>query len=275
MISLSCVTFSPDLKELENFLTSLAKAILYAEEKSLGHSFKLFFIDNGPTEHSLEVLERAKEISVGICSGLQIEILSGHGNIGFGAGNNIPLERDIGDYHIVLNSDLILDEKVLERGVRYLELNPGAVMTVPASYDPFSGELQYLCKRYPSILVLLVRFLRINVLKKIFRFQLSHYEYRPEIDRGEPFEPQIASGCFMMMRSCAFKAVRGFDERFFLYFEDFDLSLRISKIGKIVYLPAMKIQHFGGGAGGKGGGHVKMFLASAVKFFCKYKIVFI
>lgn len=76
----------------------------------------------------------------------------------------------------------------------------------------------------------------------------------------------IVSGCFMLFRTDALKALGGFDERYFLYFEDFDLSLRAQKLGRVVYYPGVRIQHYGGGAGRKGWRHIKMFLRSALTF---------
>jgi GT2 family glycosyltransferase len=59
----------------------------------------------------------------------------------------------------------------------------------------------------------------------------------------------------------------GFDPRYFLYFEDYDLSLRTGRIARIVYVPAVRIVHFGGGAADKGFQHIRLFAASAWRFF--------
>jgi GT2 family glycosyltransferase len=71
----------------------------------------------------------------------------------------------------------------------------------------------------------------------------------------------------MLCRTAALKAVSGFDEGYFLYFEDFDLSLRIAKIGELAYVPAMRIKHAGGHAARKGRAHIGMFVRSAMRFF--------
>jgi GT2 family glycosyltransferase len=78
----------------------------------------------------------------------------------------------------------------------------------------------------------------------------------------------IASGCFMLLRRAAFDAVGGFSPQFFLYFEDFDLSIRLRQAGwEIAYLPSMVITHYGGNAAKKGLAHIRMFVSSAVLFF--------
>jgi GT2 family glycosyltransferase len=62
-------------------------------------------------------------------------------------------------------------------------------------------------------------------------------------------------------------AVEGFDPRYFLYFEDFDLSLRLSKVAPIAYVPAVRIVHHGGHAAAKGFAHIRWFATSARRFF--------
>ena len=77
----------------------------------------------------------------------------------------------------------------------------------------------------------------------------------------------IVSGCFMFFRRDVLDAVGGFSPDYFLYFEDFDLSLRVSKVARIAYVPAVRIVHHGGDAARKGLKHIWMFTRSAVTFF--------
>jgi len=70
----------------------------------------------------------------------------------------------------------------------------------------------------------------------------------------------------MLCRTEILKKVGGFSEKYFLYFEDFDLSKKISKISDITYLPSVFIIHLGGKAAKKGLKHTYFFLVSAIKF---------
>ena len=70
------------------------------------------------------------------------------------------------------------------------------------------------------------------------------YNFYDDVLPPKPFQK--------LKRTKSFKKIRGFDKRYFLYFEDFDLSLRMSKVGKLVYAPNVKITHGGGGASKKG-----------------------
>ena len=74
----------------------------------------------------------------------------------------------------------------------------------------------------------------------------------------------------MFARTQAIKDVGGFDDGFFLYFEDFDLSLRMRKAGRVVFLPSTNIVHFGGYSAMKGVHHIKLFVLSAFRFFQKH-----
>ena len=71
----------------------------------------------------------------------------------------------------------------------------------------------------------------------------------------------------MLVRGSAFCAVNGFDESYFLYFEDYDLSRRLQSKGRLQYLPQMQIVHAGGNAARKGVRHIAMFVRSGIHFF--------
>ena len=71
----------------------------------------------------------------------------------------------------------------------------------------------------------------------------------------------------MLVRGECLTAVEGFDERYFLYFEDFDLSLRLGRLGKLLFAPQVRIVHHGGYAARKGWRHLQMFMRSGLRFF--------
>ena len=77
----------------------------------------------------------------------------------------------------------------------------------------------------------------------------------------------LVSGCFMFFRKKVLDRLGGFSPRYFLYFEDFDLSLRTALVADVVYVPAVRILHHGGYAAKKGLRHVRLFCASALRFY--------
>ena len=74
----------------------------------------------------------------------------------------------------------------------------------------------------------------------------------------------------MLLRGAAMRAVGGFDEDYFLYFEDYDLSLRLAREGRLLFDPAVRIVHHGGYAAQKGLHHIRLFVRSGVRFFRRH-----
>ena len=267
MLTASCVLYNPDSKMLEHTLDSLNMAMQKLSDDGLigGDNLQqsLYIINNSDTalcdfynENRLtnwNVLERSK-----------------HGNIGYGAGHNISIREVESKYHLVLNPDVIIHEESLLKAIQYMDEHPDVVLLSPFSSEPESGQLQYLCKGFPSVAVLALRFIDNSVLNKMFRSILARYEERQRIKANKLFNAEIVSGCFMLFRTDALKRLGGFDERYFLYFEDFDLSIRARRLGAVIYHPEVKIMHYGGGVGRKGWTHIQQFLGSAKLFFDQY-----
>jgi hypothetical protein len=198
--------------------------------------------------------------------GLELRLLHGHGNVGYGAAHNLLINDLKSDFHLMLNPDVVLDKQFFATGINYLIAQKDVALVSPmASHE--NGETQFLCKRYPSVFTLFVRGFLPRNSHKIFTKRLARYEMRDLHAKQINDGIHIASGCCMLTRSSALTAIKGFDARYFLYFEDFDLSLRIRQQGSIAYLPTMKIVHGGGYAARKGFSHVSMFIRSAIRFF--------
>ena len=266
-LSIAAVCYRTQASELRE----LFESILDAAEK-LGDQFDyeflaVYLIDNSEDRHlSLDSLAdsqpRAKELNV------ELRLLHGHGNNGYGSAHN-RIIRNLASYHLMLNSDIVLDENSLVSGITFLENNADTCIVSPNATDK-NGNKQYLCKRYPSVLTFLLRGFAPSFLKGLFSWRLARYEMH-DLSEDEPTSTiPIASGCFMLCRSDALVAADGFDEGYFLYFEDFDLSLRLAEHGKIAYVPAVRIVHGGGHAAQKGLAHIKMFARSGIRFFNRH-----
>ncbi len=200
---------------------------------------------------------------------MAIHVIEGHGNIGYGRAHNLALELTEKKFHLILNTDVEIGCDALEAGLNALNLNPTSVLATPYATNSQNVKMN-LCKRYPDILTLTLRGFATNPIKKIFNTRLAQYEYRgidDEIQKTEATTITIASGCFMLCLTSALKSCKGFDHRYFLYFEDFDLSMRMAELGDLIYVPQMKIIHTGGNAAKKGWRHIMRFLISAFYFF--------
>ncbi|MEP1595074.1 MAG: hypothetical protein ABJK20_10890, partial [Halieaceae bacterium] len=190
------------------------------------------------------------------------------GNTGYGGGHNLAASDINSDLHLVLNPDVDLSEHALVSGIE--ELRDPAVALAAPRVTGENGTSEYLCRRYPSVLVLLLRAFAPGLIQRQFDERLARYEMRDVCSGSERADVELASGCFMLLRTEALKAVNGFDERYFLYFEDYDLSMRLAGQGVLRFQPEMRIVHHGGYAAGKGWRHIWLFVRSGCRFFGQY-----
>ncbi|RFU45995.1 glycosyltransferase [Paraburkholderia sp. DHOC27] len=263
-LSVSIVVYQPELGELTATLASLR--IACAQLRALRPEFAvdLYLVDNGglpDVSAELDVLQTGHVATT---------VLTGHGNIGYGRGHNLAIERSASYYHLILNPDIDLDPNSLVLAVDFFEANPSAGLLTPWIGDE-QGRQQFLCRRYPTVLDLFARgFLPRNV-RQLFARRLARYEMRDVISgQAVVWDPPIVSGCFMLFRMDVLKKLTGFDPRYFLYFEDYDLSLRAHDVARVVYAPTVRVLHHGGGAARKGWTHIRMFALSAYKFFNRF-----
>lgn len=243
-------------------LDSLSIALNNLQEAPSGISIKI--IDNGNQQAIIENLcaEYKSKLPT-------LNIISGIKNIGYGRAHNLGILSSTSKYHLVLNPDVILSSDCLVKGIQHMEAHKDICAVAPACKNE-KGKTQYLAKRYPSVLDLVLRGLAPNFIKKYFLKRLSHYEMHEDINIGNAVEVDIISGCFMLCRTDYLKKIGGFDERYFLYFEDFALSMEMKKLGALQHLSSMEIVHYGGNAAGKGFRHIIMFVISGIKFFNCY-----
>lgn len=264
-LSISIVCFDSRQEELQALFESLFTAIQQLRDSLNAAQIQIYLIDNS-IEGNLSGDKFSSLQAQANTWNVELALMHGHGNVGYGAAHNLVIHETDCDYHLLLNPDLSVDNNCLLAGITFLAENENIVMASPyAEYA--SGEKQYLCKRYPSVFTFFVRGFFPNFLKKLFTKRLAGYEMHELSENRSAIGVPIASGCFMLCRTSALKQLGGFDEKFFLYFEDFDLCLRLTTQGKIAYVPAMRIRHTGGNAAGKGFSHIKMFLRSGIQFF--------
>jgi len=263
-LSTSVVVFQSDMAELLATLQSLAEAVRHAQQAGILASAQLFLIDNGsPDQAALDrVIARSMETS----SAMPVSVIRGQGNVGYGSGHNLGLRRARSEYHLVLNPDVQLDPEALVEGLRFLDQEPSVALVAPEVRGP-DGQRQFLCRRYPDLLTLLLRGFAPASVRGWFSERLARYEMRDLLADEVVGDIPIASGCFMLARTATLNGIGGFSEDYFLYFEDYDLSVRLRRQASIAYVPGVSILHLGGGAARKGGLHVRLFLESAWRFF--------
>lgn len=260
-LSIGLVLYNSPPRVLEETREHLSRALEFVECHRDSFSWTLELIDNSETPQ-LSTAELAHWPG-------NVNYRHGHGNIGFGRAHNLVLSNSTARFHLILNPDVSLTQDALLTGLSYLEKDQSSVMVCPDGTSA-EGVPLYLAKRYPSVLVLALRALRLNFLNRLLDSRIAYYECHDLVDKQQPGIVPITSGCCMLGKTSALKAVSGFSDDFFLYFEDFDLSLRLAAQGSINYLPEMRIGHAGGNASRKGLNHIIKFCRSAYIFFNKH-----
>ncbi len=162
-------------------------------------------------------------------------------NIGYGRGHNIAIRETIYQrlsHHLVMNSDIKVDREDVEKLYDFLSSNDQVGVLMPKVTNP-NGDVQYLCKLLPSPMdVFGRRFLPSSWI----RTRNDRYELRGA-DYSRPMNVPYLSGCFMFLRTEAVFKARLFDERFFMYPEDVDLTRRIHRDYLTLYYPSVTIIH--------------------------------
>jgi GT2 family glycosyltransferase len=220
---------------------------------------KLFIIDNSETDKISNHIHDSR-----------IEYIFNNKNLGYGKAHNKALELVVNefDYHLVLNPDIEFEPLAIVKMLEYLNKNPNIGLLMPkVLYE--DKQIQYLCKLLPTPFDLIMRRFIPGFLKSIFENRLQQYELKHK-DYHQIMEVPNLSGCFMLMRCSALKTVGFFDERFFMYLEDTDLSRRINEYYKTIYYPEVSIIHHFEKGSYKSFKLLKYHILSAFKYFGKY-----
>ena len=191
------------------------------------------------------------------------------GNPGYGGAHNVAIREAIlagGQYHAVMNPDIHFGAEVLPALVGYMESNRDVGLLAPRVQYP-DGRPQHLCKLLPNPVDMLVRRFCPALHRRSGR--QAHYELR-DTGYDRVMDVPVLSGCFMLVRTSVLPLTGLFDERFFMYFEDVDLTRRIGAVARTVYYPHVKIVHEYARGSYRNAVLMRHHLGSAVRYFNKW-----
>lgn len=249
MLSASIVLYNND----EKILLQAINSVLCSKIK-----IKLFLIDNSLTDKLRSLFEDDRLLYIHNPS-----------NPGFGAAHNIAIKKAIksgSKYHFIINPDIEIKEDVFTPMINYMENHLEVGMMMPRVLNE-DGSIQNLPKLLPKPLWIFRRKLKkIDPCNETF---INKYELRLA-PKNQIYNVPILSGCFTLLRLDAIKEVGMYDENFFMYFEDFDLSRRMHQKYKTVYFPNVSVVHGYEGGANKSWKLFKIFIKSMVTYFNKW-----
>ena len=216
---------------------------LEAIVKSDRHEFRLdkvIIVDNASTDRSLDGLEQLD---------LPIQMIRNSVNKGFGAACNQGAAVSNSDYILFLNPDTRVAEDSIDRAASFMDKSSAQkVGVVGIQLVDERGKIQRSCARFPSQINLWCSILGIDKLVKspLTSYMMTewHHDNTQAVDH--------VMGAFYLIRNELFRSLQGFDENFFVYFEDLDLSYRVHQAGwSSYYLADTRSFHKGGGTSEK------------------------
>lgn len=216
----------------------LHECIASAIAETRGIDAEILIVDNGSTDGSIEMIEAlAHEFP-------QVKLTKSPVNLGFGVANNAALTQARGRYFVLLNSDAFFQPGSLGRAIAHMDETPRCGLG-GALLQGRNGEWQPSAKAFHSILGDLV--VLTGLADRFPKSKLFGRMSRTWADESRPAAVDWVPGAFCIVRPAALARVGLFDPRFFLYYEEVDLCVRIKQAGfDIWYWPDIRIVHLGG-----------------------------
>lgn len=244
----SIVTYRTDEAELRKCFDSLRGSGIET----------ITVVDNSPSD-SLRAL----------CSELGAAYVFTGENLGYGAAHNIALRSSLSapevDYHLVINSDVYFEPETIPLIVAHMDANPDIGQLIPRTVYP-DGREQAVVRLLPSPAdVIFRRFLPDSwTRRRNRRYLLEDRDHTKEIN--VPYH----QGSFMFLRTDALRQVGLFDERFFMYPEDIDLTRRVHRQFRTVFFPDVTIVHAHRAASYKSLKMLRIHMVNMIRYFNKW-----
>ena len=247
-ISASIVVYNSDWDEVSRLLDCLV----------ISKTVKIFIIDNSLTS----VLQD-------LCLNRKIEYIHNPTNPGFGTAHNIAITKalEMGySYHFVINPDIYFEGDIITPMIEYMDKDSSIGMLMPKILN-LDGTVQNLPKLLPSPLSIILR--KIKKPYTIHQKFIDKYELR-KVPNELIYNTPILSGCFTLLNLNAIKEIGQYDDKYFMYFEDWDLSRRMHKSYKTIYYPNVSVYHGYESGANKNKKLLKIFISSAITYFNKW-----
>jgi GT2 family glycosyltransferase len=245
---------------LEHCLCSVQKALN-------GLEAEVWVVDNASTDGSKEYLSSAFP---------DVQFIWGNENLGFAKANNLAVQKANGDFILFLNPDTIVAHDSFSACLQFMQVHANAGALGVHMIDGSGNFLPESKRGFPSSSAAFYKLSGLSALfpksKTFARYHLGH------LSEKETHEVDVLSGAFMMVRKHVLQQTNGFDEDFFMYGEDIDLSYRIQQLKnengrryKNYYFSGTSIIHYKGESTQKGSfKYVRLFYKAMLQFVKKH-----
>jgi len=169
----------------------------------------------------------------------KVRLIANSSNLGFGAAVNQAIKSIKTKYILILNTDTVINKQAVERMAGFMESNPNAGLCTPILLRE-DGSVQDTFGPYPSLLT--------EIIGRPLLRRLLPNRFTPHtVNALKPKKTAVIRGACLMARRIALEDVGGFDERYFLFFEETDLCFKMNRRGYgIWYLPDINVYHMSG-----------------------------
>ncbi len=219
--------------------TQLLEAMQSLRQFAGGLVASVAIVDNASVDNSLDLVTERGDW------GFPVHVARNTENRGFGAACNQGVKMGQAEFILFLNPDTRLYENSLATPLSFMQRPENANVSVAGiQLIDETGHIQRACARFPTLGMFAASAIGLDRLPWLreYRHHMSDW------DHGSTREVDHVIGAFYLIRRNVFESLDGFDERFFVYLEDLDLSLRVRQAGgRIVYLAEAQAFHAGGG----------------------------
>lgn len=247
-ITASIVLYNNDCNEISRLLDCLISSKVD----------KIFIIDNSFASTLQD-----------LCLNKKIEYIHNPTNPGFGAAHNVAIAKTIElgcEYHFIVNPDIYFDGDIITPMIEYMQKDSSIGMLMPQILN-LDGTVQNLPKLLPDPFSILWR--KIKKPYIVYQKFIDQYELR-NVSKELIYNAPILSGCFTLLNLNAIKEIGLYDDTYFMYFEDWDLSRRMHQRYKTIYFPKVSVVHKYESGANRSKKLFKIFINSAIVYFNKW-----
>ena len=223
---------------VRDYLRQCLISAMIASEKV---NYEILVVDNNSEDGSVEMVTNEFP---------GVKLITNKVNWGFSVANNQAIKMSEGDFILLLNPDTIVERDTFSRCIKFMNCHPDAGAM---GIRMINGKGSFLPESKRAFPTPASAFFKIFGLSSLFPgSKLLNSYYLPHIDDVETSITEVISGAFMLIRHEALDQSGLFDEDFFMYGEDIDLSYRLLQTGyNNYYVPEIQIVHFKGKSTGK------------------------